>query len=166
MSFANSLRKSQRSFDLEIRRANPHDASAIAAAEADIFPDAWSERAICDVITTEGAMCYTAIKDGHLVAYILGRIIAPEGEIYRIATLPEYRGRGIAYRLLDYAYKTERGHGLETLFLEVREGNSPARALYRAYGFLEMGVRKNYYKNPTENAIIMLKASRADMTTY
>ncbi len=148
---------------MDIRRATPADAAAIAAAEAEIFPDAWGERAICDTISTEGAMCYVALRDGQLVAYIIGRVIAPEGEIYRIATLPEYRGRGIAYRLLDYAYKTELGHGLETLFLEVRTKNAPARALYRSYGFKEAGVRKNYYKNPDDDAIIMLKASRTDM---
>ena len=87
---------------------------------------------------------------------------SPEGEISRIATVPEKRGRGIAYRLLDYAVKCERGHGLETLFLEVRSQNAPACALYRSYGFREMGIRKNYYKNPTDDAVIMLKQSRAD----
>ena len=108
-------------------------------------------------------MCYSAIVDGRVAAYIIGRVIPPEGEIYRIATLPEYRKRGIAYRLLDYAVKTERGRGLECLFLEVRESNIPARNLYHAYGFREMGVRKNYYSSPTENAIVMVKAHSADL---
>ncbi len=148
---------------MEIRRSTAKDAPEIAAAEDLIFSDPWSERAISDAICTTGAMCYTALRDGKVIAYIIGRLIAPEGEIYRIATLPEYRGRGIAYRLLDYAYKTELGHGLEVLFLEVRTKNSPARALYRAYGFKEAGVRKNYYKNPDDDAIIMIKASRQDL---
>ena len=108
-------------------------------------------------------MCYVAERDGRLAAYVLGRIIAPEGEIYRIATLPEYRERGIAYRLLSYAYKTELGHGLETLFLEVRSKNTAALALYRAFGFIAMGTRKKYYKDPEDDAVIMIKASSADM---
>ena len=144
---------------MEIRRARPHDVAEIAAAEQLIFSDPWSERDVLSSIATEGSMCYAAVRDGKLCAYILGRIIAPEGEIYRIATLPEYRKRGIAYRLLDYAVKTERGCGLESLFLEVREQNAPARALYLSYGFREVGVRKNYYKNPLDNAIIMLLSS-------
>ena len=148
---------------MEIRRATPADAKAIAAAEGEIFSDGWDERAVTDAISATGAMCYVATRGGTLLAYIIGRVIIPEGEIYRIATLPEYRGRGIAYRLLDYAYKTERGVGLETLFLEVRTKNAPARALYRAYGFTEVGVRKNYYKDPPDDAVIMLKACRADM---
>jgi ribosomal-protein-alanine N-acetyltransferase len=142
---------------MEIRRSVPADAPEIAAAEELIFSDAWGERSITDLISTEGAMCYTAKVGDRVIAYILGRVIAPEGEIYRIATLPEYRGRGIAYRLLDYAYKTEKGHGLEVLFLEVRTQNIAARALYRAYGFDEVGVRKNYYKDPVDDAVIMVK---------
>ena len=148
---------------MEIRRSIPADAPEIAAAEEDIFSDAWSERSITDLISTEGAMCYTARDGDKVIAYILGRVIAPEGEIYRIATLPAYRKRGIAYRLLDYAYKTEKGHGLEVLFLEVRTQNTAARALYRAYGFEEVGVRKNYYKDPVDDAIIMLKAHPDDL---
>ena len=148
---------------MEFRRSVPDDSTAIAEAEELIFSDPWTKRDIVDTISTEGAMCYTAVKDGKIVAYIIGRVIAPEGEIYRIATLPEYRGRGIAYRLLDYAYKTERGKGLEVLFLEVRSRNIPAISLYRAYGFNKMGVRRGYYKNPDDDAIIMVKASRCDL---
>jgi ribosomal-protein-alanine N-acetyltransferase len=108
-------------------------------------------------------MCYSALSDGKVIAYIIGRQIAPEGEIYRIATIPSKRRRGIAYRLLDYAVKCERGRGLESLFLEVREKNIPARNLYKTYGFREIGMRKNYYKNPTDNAIIMLHCHSADL---
>ena len=148
---------------MEIRKALPKDASAIAEAEAMIFTDGWSARSVTDAISTEGAMCYVAERDGKLVAYVLGRVIPPEGEIYRIATLPEYRGRGIAYRLLCYAYKTELGHGLETLFLEVRSKNAAALALYRSFGFVNMGVRKRYYRDPEDDAVVMIKASRDDM---
>ena len=148
---------------MEIRKATPHDAARIAELEALIFSDPWSERSVRDTVSLTGAMCYVAVTDGEIDAYILGRVIAPEGEIYRIATAPDKRKRGIAYRLLDYAVKCERGHGLETLFLEVRSENAPARALYSAYGFREMGIRKGYYKNPTDDAIIMLHANEADL---
>ena len=151
---------------MEIRRSVPADAPAIAEAEELIFSDPWSERAITDLISTEGAMCYTAKDGDRVIAYVLGRVIAPEGEIYRIATLPEYRKRGIAYRLLDYAYKTEKGHGLEVLFLEVRTQNIAARALYRAYGFDEVGVRKNYYKDPVDDAIIMIRQEQPYSNTF
>ena len=147
---------------MEIRRSLPADAREIALAEASVFTDPWSEEDIISTISTEGAMCYTALADGEVIAYILGRQIAPEGEIYRIATKESHRRRGVAYRLLDYTVKCERGRGLESLFLEVREKNEAAIALYSSYGFQKIAVRKNYYKNPTDNAIIMLLQNEAD----
>ena len=80
-----------------------------------------------------------------------------------MAVRDEYRQRGIAYRLLDYAVKTSRGKGLESLFLEVRSENLPAIKLYRAYGFEEVGRRRGYYRNPTDEAIVMLKANPIDL---
>ena len=147
---------------MDFRRSSPFDATEIAEIEARIFPDPWSERDISDTITHEGAMCFTATEGGRVVAYVIGRIIPPEGEMYRVAVVPERRQRGVGYRLLDYAMKTSRGKGLETAFLEVRSKNLPALALYRAYGFEKVGLRKGYYKNPDDDAIIMVKASRAD----
>ncbi len=148
---------------MEIRRSVPDDAPKIAELEKEVFPDAWDVRDIFGYICSEGGMCYSAIEDGRVIAYIIGRVIAPEGEIYRIATAPDKRRRGIAYRLLSFAEKTERGRGLECLFLEVRSRNIPARNLYKSYGFREMGIRKNYYKEPTDDAVIMLHAHSADL---
>jgi ribosomal-protein-alanine N-acetyltransferase len=143
---------------MQIRRATPNDTKAIADREQLIFTDPWSYESILAAITQNGAMCYVALDDqGELLAYLIGRCIMPEGEIYRVATVPEMRKRGIAYRLIDYALKTERGRGLESVFLEVREKNVAARKLYSAYGFTQIGIRKNYYKNPEDNAILMMK---------
>ena len=117
---------------MEIRRTHPDDITEISLAEAEIFSDPWTREAILEVLSSEGAMCYTAKKDGKVAAYVIGRVIYPEGEIYRIATAPDMRGRGVAFRLLSFALKTERGRGLENTFLEVRSRNVPARALYTA----------------------------------
>lgn len=147
---------------MELRRMINADLSDVAKIEAEAFPDPYSERSISDILCTEGAMCFSAIVDGRVVAYFIGRLIAPEGELYRIATDPSFRKRGIAYRLLDYAVKSSRSHGLEALFLEVRESNFPAISLYRQYGFRTISKRKNYYKNPTEDAVIMLHGRVTD----
>ena len=141
---------------MEIRRSTPNDATAISDIEDISFPDGWDRKDVLSYITSDTGMCFTALDNGRPIAYLLGRLIAPEGEIYRIAVLPEHRRRGVAYRLLSYALKTERGRGLECVFLEVREGNLAARGLYRSYGFSEYGKRKNYYKNPTEDAVVMV----------
>lgn len=141
---------------MEIRRARPDDATRIAEIEEAVFPDPWQKKDIFSYVCSEDGMCFVATEGGSVVAYLVGRLIAPEGEIYRIAVDERFRQRGIGYRLLSFSMKTERGRGLETVFLEVRKSNIPARKLYRAYGFREIGERKNYYRNPTENAILML----------
>ena len=148
---------------MDFRRSVPADATGIARLEEEIFSDPWSYHDVQDLICTEGSMCFTAIDGGEVIAYVIGRLIAPEGEIYRVAVKPEKRQRGIGYRLLDYAVKTSKGHGLERLFLEVRSKNLPAVKLYTAYGFKQIGLRKNYYKNPTDDALIMLRAHSDDM---
>ena len=148
---------------MEFRRSIPDDAPDIARLEEEIFPDPYSEKDIFSYICMDGGMCFSALDGGRVVAYIIGRVIAPEGEIYRIATKDGYRRRGIAYRLLDYSAKTEKGRGLECLFLEVRSKNVPARNLYRSYGFKEVGERRGYYKDPPDDAVIMLRAHSMDL---
>ena len=140
---------------MEIRRSRPDDATVISELEAEIFPDAWDRKSIFSYVCSEDGMCFTALEDGVPIAYMLGRIIPPEGEIYRIAVDEKYRSRGIGYRLLSYGLKTEMGRGLETVFLEVRSKNAPAIALYSSYGFKKIGIRKSYYKSPDDDAIIM-----------
>lgn len=141
---------------MDLRRAIPDDVPKIHSLELASFSDPWSERDILGTVCSEGGICFVAIDGGEVIGYVFGRLIAPEGEIYRIAVRADKRKRGIGYRLLSYMMKTERGQGLETVFLEVRESNLAARNLYSAFGFQEIGVRKNYYQSPTENAVIML----------
>ena len=145
---------------MDIRRSRPGDATVISEMEKTIFGDPWSEGDILSYICSDRGMCFTALEDGEPIGYIIGQKIPPEAEIYRIAVREDKRQKGIGFRLLSYALKTERGSGVETAFLEVRESNIPARALYKAYGFEEISIRKNYYQNPSENAVIMIKDSK------
>ena len=141
---------------MELRRARPDDATAIAELEEKVFGDPFCQKDIFSYICSDTGMCFVATDDSGVVGYVIGRKIPPEGEIYRIAVREDKRQRGIGYRLLSYALKTESGSGVETVFLEVRSKNLPARALYKAYGFKEISIRKNYYQNPTDDAIIMV----------
>ena len=141
---------------MEIRRSRPDDATAIAEMEEKYFSDPWNKKDIFSYICSEDGMCFTASENGTPIAYVIGRIIAPEGEIYRVAVDERYRRRGIGYRLLSFALKTEKGRGLETTFLEVRSKNAAAIALYSAHGFKKLGTRKNYYHNPDDDATLMI----------
>ena len=151
---------------MDIRRSRPDDATEIALMEESIFGDPWGQKDIFSYICSDMGMCFTAIDESGVIGYIIGRKIPPEGEIYRIAVRPDKRQRGIGYRLLSYGLKTERGSGVETVFLEVRSQNTPARALYKAYGFTEISVRKNYYQNPTDDAVIMLWNEKQPTTEF
>ncbi len=142
---------------MNIRRAVADDATMIAAMEEEYFSDPWTRKDIFTYICSEGGMSFVATDDdGAVIAYMLGRVIAPEGEIYRIAVDEQYRRRGVAYRLLSFALKTERGRGLECTFLEVRSRNTAALGLYKEFGFESIGIRKNYYKDPSDDAIVMI----------
>lgn len=140
---------------MEFKRAIPDHAPQIEKIEQESFADPWSSYDIMSIICKESGMSFVALDEGEVVAYLFGCFIPPEGEIYRIAVRGDKRQRGIGYRLLSYAYKTEYGRGLESLFLEVRSKNTAARALYKSFGFEEFGVRKGYYKNPDDDAILM-----------
>ncbi len=150
---------------MEFRKAGASDAPSIARAEEEIFSAPWTLRDVSDILVTEGGMCYVALDGGRVIGYVLGRIIPPEGELYRVAVLPSYRRRGIGYRLLDFAVKSSKSRGLEILFLEVRRQNTAAKALYRAYGFRDVSVRKNYYRDPPDDAIVMVRAHPDDLRT-
>ena len=134
------------------RRAVAADASAIAKIEAEIFTDAWGEASVLSYIDT----AFVAELDGAVGAYLIASLIAPEGELYRIAVRDSFRRAGVGTGLFSYAIEELSRRGLTTLFLEVREKNLPARALYGSLGFRECGVRRGYYKNPDDNAILMV----------
>ena len=143
---------------MKIRRSTPQDALPISLMEEKYFSDPWCEKDVFSYICSEGGLAYTALTDSdEVIGYVIGRVIPPEGEIYRIAVSEEHRERGVGYRLLSFALKSERGRGLETVFLEVRKKNLPAIRLYTAHGFKECGIRKNYYKDPPDDAVVMIK---------
>lgn len=134
------------------RPAAAADLGAIAKAERAVFADAWSENALASHLAGECNISLIAESGGVFVGYLLGVLLPPEGEIWRVAVLPEYRGRGIGESLVR-AFLPREG----CCFLEVRESNLPAVRLYEKVGFLPVGRRKNYYKAPVEDALLYRK---------
>jgi ribosomal-protein-alanine N-acetyltransferase len=78
-----------------------------------------------------------------------------EGEIANLAVAPDWRGRGIGALLLVTAITAARSRDATALYLEVRDSNDAARALYAAHGFLEVGRRRRYYRKPVEDALVL-----------
>ena len=128
--------------------------SAVAALETLCFADPWSEKAL-ELLLTDGAYGAVCLADGHIVAYG-GILWAPdEGQITNIATHPDHRRCGMGAAVLEHLIAVARSRGCEQLSLEARVSNVPAIALYERYGFVKMGLRRGFYKHPTEDAFVM-----------
>ena len=96
-------------------------------------------------------------ESGELLGYVGMMTVLDEGYISNVAVAPEQRRRGIADALIRTLLDRAEMRELSFVTLEVREHNKPAIALYRKHGFVPVGLRKNYYEAPTENAILMTK---------
>ena len=146
--------------EIFIDRAQLSDSPEIARIERSCFDDAWSEASVLSHLEAKHALTLVAKdEDGQLLGYISASLLAPEAEIYRVATLPMHRRCKIGSRLLRAFIEEAEKEGCETLFLEVRASNTAAKALYFSHGFRMLTQRKNYYKNPKEDALILQRES-------
>ncbi len=137
-----------------IRKAEACDTAFLAAAEAGIFSDAWSEAALCAHLASPLSFSLILCMDGAPVGYLLAAGVPPESELYRIAVLPEWRGTHAGYALLAAYLGTASTEGYDRFFLEVRASNTPARRLYEKAGYAVIGTRRHYYKDPKEDAVL------------
>lgn len=138
-----------------VREMTDREVCFVAEIEGECFSDPWSLESIKQGLKQEFDTYLILEEEGKLCGCCIFRIIAGEGELLRIAILPEYRGRGLSKKLMDSMVGYSRKKGAKALSLEVRRSNEKARNLYESYGFLVESVRKDYYRNPTEDALIM-----------
>lgn len=138
-----------------IRPTSAADAPQIAALEQAIFPDPWSAEGIAEVLRTPSCLGLAAETHGQVVGYVLARRVADTAEILNLAVSPAQRRAGLGGALLDQAMDLLRGRGAREVFLEVRVSNDAARRLYEARGFRVAGMRRAYYRRPTEDALVL-----------
>lgn len=141
--------------DIIISHHTKDDLEAIAEIESVSINPPWSFKAICDFSECDTSRILVAKLDNVVVGYITYSVVLDEVQIANVATHPEYRRRGIGEKLLNFLYDESKASGMYVITLEVRQSNEPAINLYRKCGYDEVGRRKNYYKNPTEDAILM-----------
>lgn len=136
-----------------IRPAELTDIPAVHAIEQKVFADPWSTQDFRDCVTF--AQFLVAEADGQVAGYVVALEAADEGEILNLAVAEGGRRRGLGRALVQAMVASLQDRGVRQVFLEVRDSNAPARALYAAFGFKEVGRRKGYYRRPVEDAIIL-----------
>ena len=129
----------------------------IAALEQQCFSDPWSEAAIAPELENPLSLWLVAEQGDTLLGYIGSQSVPPEADMMNLAVAPAARRQGIAEALVHALEAALREKGTESLTLEVRVSNLPARTLYEKLGFEPVGLRKNYYFHPKEDACILRK---------
>lgn len=126
----------------------------IESLEKRCFTPPWTVKQLKTQLNP-GHIFIAAIESGRVCGYVGLQYVLDEGYISNIAVLPEMRRRGIADALLFELEQRSRELSLAFATLEVRESNAAARRLYEKHGFVQVGIRKNYYAQPRENAVLM-----------
>lgn len=142
--------------DFHIRAATTDDAAKIAELEKSCFSSPWSENAIRESILS-GTHMFAAENSDGIIGYIGVNCVAGEGYITDIAVFKNMRSKGVGSYLLSYAVESAKAAKLEFLSLEVRVSNEEAIRLYKKYGFVQEGMRKSFYTDPREDALILTK---------
>ncbi len=140
---------------LTIREMKPSDLQRVAEIEKQIFSMPWSKKGFADSIKQDCTLFLTVEEDGEIVGYCGLLQSFDEAEITNVAVEEKSRGQGIAKRMLKELLRRGSERGIRVYTLEVRKGNVPARNLYEKLGFQELGIRKNFYERPVEDAVIM-----------
>jgi [ribosomal protein S18]-alanine N-acetyltransferase len=138
-----------------IRLAVPADAAAFVAIERRCFSDPWSEASFREALGSPWTFALAAQGSRGVAGYLIAREVAGTGEVLNLAVAPESRRRGLGGALLRAGLTTLRHRRVTEVFLEVRESNRSAQALYASHGFRPVGQRAAYYRNPREDALVL-----------
>jgi len=140
-----------------IRKARPDDVDDVAAIERRVFSDPWSANSFRALFGNPLVHFAVAEDSGtsRLIGYMVMWFVVDESEIANLAVSEDARRAGIGARLLDHALAAARERRSAVVFLEVRESNTAARALYASRGFEIAGRRAKYYRKPVEDALVL-----------
>lgn len=140
----------------EIRKENGENLKAIAELEKECFSSPWSEKSLSESIEN-GAYLFSAFTENEFSGYAGVSVVCGEGYITNIAVKEKFRNKGVGNALLTELINAVKDGGGEFISLEVRESNEKAVRLYEKNGFEKVGVRKDFYSSPKENALIMTR---------
>lgn len=134
----------------------------LAEIEQLCFAVPWSEKQLLEELENPLGSYFVAVEDGRILGYIGSQTVIDETCVMNVAVRPDCRGKRLGSLLMEALVQDCLEKGSRLLTLEVRVSNEPALALYRAFGFQQVGLRKGYYEKPREDAIIMTKFFQED----
>ena len=140
-----------------ITKMNAIHVPQVAQLEQLCFADPWSEKSIGSELDNVWSLWLVALDGERVVGYIGSQTAVDETDVMNVAVHPDCRRQGIAEKLIETLVTELKNRGSHALMLEVRSSNSPAICLYEKLGFSQVGCRKNYYRNPKEDALILRK---------
>ena len=142
---------------MRIVNMNTDHVSQVAELEKLCFSDPWSENSVSSELNNPLSLWLVAVDGARVAGYVGSQSVMGESDMMNIAVHPDYRRRGLAEMLVAELVTALKNAGNTCLTLEVRASNAPAIALYEKNGFSQIGLRKNYYRNPREDALILRK---------
>lgn len=143
--------------DLFFEKMTEQHISRVAELEKQCFSTPWSETALLEELSNKFARFIVALSKGEVVGYIGSHNVLGEVYITNVAVFPEYRKNGFGEALIKKLLEVIKDENADFITLEVRKSNISAIKLYEKCGFCAVGVRKNFYEKPCEDAILMTK---------
>lgn len=143
--------------DVTVRKLNESDIEDVYKIVLQSFADPWTKNSLISSVEADGSVCYIAEVSSITVGFLIAQDISGEINLDSIAVNTEYRGKGIAKAMMSALCEYSHLNGCKLITLEVRSANESAIRLYDHFGFKRVGLRKNYYKNPSDDAILMTR---------
>ena len=131
--------------------------SQVADLEKICFSDPWSEKSVASELTNPLSLWLVAVEDDRVAGYVGSQSVMGESDMMNVAVHPDFRRQGVAEKLVLELVAALAKNDNHCLTLEVRASNVSAISLYEKLGFAQIGLRKNYYRNPKEDALILRK---------
>lgn len=129
----------------------------IAQLERECFSDPWSQNSIASELENPLSYWLVAMAGNVVAGYVGSQTVLGESDMMNLAVHPEFRRQGVARDLVLALIDGLNQRGSHCLTLEVRASNAPARKLYEKLGFVQVGIRPNYYQHPREDGLILRK---------
>lgn len=140
--------------ELSVRPMAAADVAACAVIAA-AAPEPWGEGQLLSELQSPAARLFVAEGDGEVLGFAVFQLAAGEASLYALNVDPAARRKGVGAALLAGALSALKAEGADQCFLEVRAANAPALALYRRLGFASAGVRRGFYRDPPDDAVVM-----------